>query len=726
MDAVFHITANGPQAEKAAGILREELGRRGASFTALPAFTIALEENAGFDNNDIFEMKTTGTGMRFRANGVRGLIYAVGLLLRKTEFNANTFSLCADLTGVHAPKKAIRGHQLGYRPCSNTYDAWTPAQFTRYMTELMFFGMNTVELIPFTERNALMRYSGPEMTRILSETAHALGLEVSLWIPNTDKDEAAELAEREALFSDVPFIDAVFVPGSDPGSLPASVLIDRCNKIYDILHKYHPEAKLWPSAQAPHNAPRWGEEFLEALKNAGPGIAGVITGPNRAFDIDVLRRRLPETYPIRFYPDITHNLRCEHPVHFETDDWHYAFSAALSRESINPRPAEYNRLFHTVSPYTVGSVTYSDGVNDDVNKAVWCALEWDDTLTAADIAEDYARAYLYDYEPQQACALILLLEKNWEGSPLEKRIDFTLYTAEGLKKEQNCWRFTQLYFRALCDKYIKERLLADTAAVGLAKALVEAGDPAGAKAVLAAQQPPAVKELRRLISQEAKMLSDTAGMQLSVKEYGASGWERGAMLDTLDLPLTDREWLLHVLETEPDRKTVSGAVHRNDVGEKEYYFSLALDGLASLGTEQDKDFYMNFQGDRPDVNNGSLPVCLQKVFDHFSFKARLAGFDAHTDYDLTVTYLKPDERFLGTHTVRVNGTRLSAPVKNDTLVPPLLPPQFGAYTYRIPAAAMPEGSIELEINEPVSGFQIAEFRITHRITHREENACQIP
>ena len=78
---------------------------------------------------------------------------------------------------------------------------------------------------------------------------------------------------------------------------------------------------------------------------------------------------------------------------------------------------------------------------------------------------------------------------------------------------------------------------------------------------------------------------------------------------------------------------------------------------------------------------------------------------------------KPDERFLGTHTVRVNGTRLSAPVKNETLVPPLLPPQFDAYTYRIPAAALPEGSIELEINEPVSGFQIAEFKI-----HREEDA----
>jgi len=32
------------------------------------------------------------------------------------------------------------------------------------------------------------------------------------------------------------------------------------------------------------------------------------------------------------------------------------------------------------------------------------------------------------------------------------------------------------------------------------------------------------------------------GLQLSVKLYGASNWERGANLDRVDTPLNDRVW----------------------------------------------------------------------------------------------------------------------------------------------------------------------------------------
>ena len=123
---------------------------------------------------------------------------------------------------------------------------------------------------------------------------------------------------------------------------------------------------------------------------------------------------------------------------------------------------------------------------------------------------------------------------------------------------------------------------------------------------------------------------------------------------------------------------------------------------------------MDFQGDRPNVNDGTLPVCLQKVFDHFTFRAEIPGLEKDRDYTLTVTYLQPDERFLSEHTARVNGALLQKPVRNETLWPPLLPLRFAAYDYSITSAAMPDGTVRLEIEEPVSGFQLAEFRITHR------------
>ncbi len=710
----LNITAGGTAAEQAAGIFRGELRRRLGNLpfghAAHAPFTVRFETDDGFASDD-FEIRAEADSLAFRAAGIRGLIYAMGMFFRKTVYAGGVISLRDSARGRYSPKNPIRGHQLGYRPCSNTYDAWDAPQFERYMLELMYFGMNTVELIPFTEQNALMKRSGPEMTALLSEKAHALGLEVSLWIPNGNKSEAEELAEREALFRNTPYIDAVFVPGADPGDLPADTLIDRCVKIHEILIKHPPAAKLWVSAQAPHNAPDWGESFLKALAAAPKVFAGVITGPNRAFNIDTLRQRLPKELPIRFYPDITHNLRCEHPVHFEKDDWHYAFAACLSRESVNPRPTEYRRLFETVAPYTVGSVTYSDGVNDDVNKAVWCALEWDPALKAEEIVEDYARVYLYGYDTDKLTAGILLLEKNWEATPLEKRLDFTYHLISEEKQPENPWRFWQLYFRAACDLYIKERLQADTAAAGIGKILLLAGEREQAKAALTAPRPAHEAMLRNEIDIAAQKLYDTIGMQLSVQKYGASGWERGATLDTIDLPISDREWLLHLPDA-ADAETLRRAANRNAVKEGEFYWSLALDGLEKLWVYQKPDFYMNFQGDRPDVNDGSLPVCLQKVFDHFSFEAVLRDLTPGKAYDLTVTYFKPTAFFLGSHTAKANGILLPPP-EPAGIPAPLLPEKYAAYTYHIPAAAV-TNRLHIEIEEPAQGFQLAEFRVTHR------------
>ena len=47
-----------------------------------------------------------------------------------------------------APKYALRGHQLGYRPKTNSYDAWSLPVWEQYFRDLAVFGTNAVELIP--------------------------------------------------------------------------------------------------------------------------------------------------------------------------------------------------------------------------------------------------------------------------------------------------------------------------------------------------------------------------------------------------------------------------------------------------------------------------------------------------------------------------------------------------------------------------------------------------
>lgn len=79
----------------------------------------------------------------------RGMLFGVGRLLRELDWASDTVSLPGAIDIATAPTYPIRGHQLGYRAQANSYDAWDPAQFERYIRELTFFGVNSIEGIPF-------------------------------------------------------------------------------------------------------------------------------------------------------------------------------------------------------------------------------------------------------------------------------------------------------------------------------------------------------------------------------------------------------------------------------------------------------------------------------------------------------------------------------------------------------------------------------------------------
>lgn len=649
---------------------------------------------------DTFVIENTGNGFLFRAASLRGLIFAVGLFLRKTQFEDKTVVLTEDISGVHTPEKKIRGHQLGCRPISNTYDQWDTADFERYFIELMFFGMNTVELIPFAEQNVLMRYDSVTMTALLSEKAKALELDVSLWIPNTNESEEAELREREALFKAVPYIDAVFIPGSDPGELPADTLIDRCVKIKNILKKYHPNAALWPSAQKPHDDKNWGEVFIKAVNENKACFGGVIQGPNRAFTTKELREKLSQDLPIRFYPDICHTLRCEHPV----ENTSYVFSTAFGRESICPRPADMKALHASVFPYTAGSVTYSDGVNDDVNKAVWCALEWDPSLSERQIIEDYVRLYLFGRDLETLTNGILSVEINRHRHILDSELDTAASLLRPGKDETN-WRALSLSFVSLCASYLKKKYLEDRDVIEKA-----AVSPDRAKEILSRAYSGELRRCRAEIERLAALLYHTAGMQLGTERYSAHTWERGATLDTLDLPITDRARLLHVARTRPE--LLKKELTRNETGEDEFYFSFALSGMKALNAEQTPDYYIDFQGDRPQVNDGTLPTCLFSLFDHFSLRAKIEGL-SDRDYILRVTYKDLPEHFYAGHKVTANGHTVKTFSLDRKYTDEMLPGGFIALRYFVPKEYLENGRLFLEISEEKTGFKTAEFSVLH-------------
>lgn len=732
----FKIFADTVQAQRAADILAAELAARlgcepPRADSAQDA-DIALLTDPSICRGG-YKITLGERSVSLIASGVRGHIYAVGMLLRKIEKADGGVCLAEDIGGSYAPDKSIRGHQIGYRTTPNTYDAWSYDDYRRYYLDMMFFGVNTVEHIPYengvSNRNRLMKYDEEDFLVEAARMADEYDLDVSVWHPNNEGETVEQAAARRGrLYERVPRLDAVFPPGGDPGDFEAAEFIERCRAISKELKRSHPNAEMWPSAQQPHSIPTWGEDLIRELEKLPEEIDGIITGPNRAFEIDELRRRVPAKYPIRLYPDITHNVRCEYPVHFDRDDWHFALTTGLSRECTNPRPREYRRIHRLTRRYVIGSVSYSEGVNDDVNKFMWSDMDYFPDCDLRTTLLDYARLFFYGAPADTLADGILSLELNWQCDPAENpAIDRTLETFEALSREypflNENWRFLQLLMRAECDELLRSRRLFELGLISRARRAALDGDLEAVREILTAEPTEEYRSLRADISRIAQRLFELIGMQLDVENYCANSWERGAVLETIDLPVTDRQWLLgrldYAMSTADPAEFMRRAFDRNKVEPDEYYFSVALNGLAECGCRQSGEIYMNFQGDRPNVNNGSLPTALFNIYDNLTFRCKVGGLTAEGDYKLTVTYMDRRNAESAEHRITVNGRDIYCGAQFGGESDPdydreMLCPGFVSANYTVPHELIKNGCIDLEMSEPSMGIMFSELRITKK------------
>lgn len=692
-----------------------------------------IDEN--INNKDTYIITFKNGAFTFTAKTIRGLIFAYSHFLRKCVFTNGNINLTENICGEHSPKKPLRGHQVGYRTTPNTYDAWDYDQYYRYYLDMMAFGTNICEhngTKPDKNfRNCLMKYEQYEFLREATRLADTLDLDVSLWHANDDKETEQEaLANRRELYASLPRLDYVFVPGGDPGNMEADAFITRCKKITHILNESHPNAQLHPSAQAPHSIKNWGDVFVEGLKDLPDEFSTVIMGPNHAFPIHELREKVPSKYPLRFYPDITHNLRCEYPVNFTEDDWHYAFASTLSRESVNPRPTEFKKLNRIFSQYTIGGVSYSEGVHDDVNKMIWSALEWNDNQSLKDILLDYARMFLYNSNEEKIADTILLMEKSWEADPYENPCIDIVYTnlcalLESYPHLSENWRFMLLYFRGCCDKLIKMRYTFENALIKTAYSYMLCNDIPKAEKILTAPFTDEYTDLRNTLDAVANKLFNLIGIQLDVENYHADSWERGATLDTIDNNITDRAYLLNKLQY---AKTLSEdckvnylytLVNRNTVNADEVYYSIALHNLTTTGTKQNGEFYMDIQGDRPYTKETPLPMSMTKLYDHFTFSVKFGGFTPNQAYNLTIVYKTDPDESIEHHKITANGIVVYegnryGGSKNTDFDKKFLVDGFESATYNLPPEVFKNGALELEISEPTQGFRLCEMWIKRK------------
>lgn len=730
----LNIKAHTEEEIKAARLFSRELLRRTGRIFEIsenaetPKFS--FETNEKSQDKDTYSVKQTDDGITITATGIRGFIFGYSHFLRKTVFKNGKITLTENISGEYTPNKKLRGHQIGYNATPNSYDAWTKEQYYRYLLDMMAFGANICELTsdPGKEKiNKLEKYDFEELNNSVSRFADELDLDISLWQPNRNSETEGEaLARHERVYKNMPRLNIVFPPGGDPGNLPVDEFFSRCEKINKILKKSHPDAELHPSAQAPHSIASWGDDFVKAMNNGATADA-VIYGPNHPFPIHELRKRISEKYPMRFYPDISHNLRCEYPVNFLDDDWHFAFANTLSRESVNPRPTEFRTLHRIFSPYTIGSVTYSEGAHDDLNKMVWGSLEFNPDNELRDIILDYARFFMYGTDEEKLTDCIFAIEKSWYGAPEENiSIDFAYKAMCELLNDypslSGNWRFMLLYFRACCDKIVKMRRCFELKCCKSACFEAENGNIESAIEILRQPFSDDYTALRHELDIIAERLFNLIGMQLDVETYCAEGWERGATLETIDNNITDKAYLLdkltYALTLSGDKRKhfTDTLLSARKSKPNEIYYSVALHGLNTLGVHQSGEYYMDIQGDCPYTKETPLPMAMTKAFDHYSFDAKFGGFSPDTDYALKVVYKSDKNDSIKHHKITANGVVIYDGVryggeKDEFFDEAVLCKGFESAQYTLPKEIFINGTLELNISEPTKGFELCELWI---------------
>lgn len=676
-----------------------------------------------------YRISSSRDGLVIAGADERGVLFGVGRVLRTLEIAHDRVLLREPLDVTETPVVALRGHQLGYRPKTNSYDAWDAAQWEQYIRDLAVFGTNAIELIPPRSDDAAdsPHFPRPQMEMMveMSRIADKYGLDVWVWYPALDEDYTSEaniaraVAEWEGVLKQLPRLDAIFVPGGDPGHTEPSAMFNLLDRQTANLRKFHPKVTMWLSPQG--FTAQWMETFYGLMARQPAWLTGIVIGPQNRDSLATVRKRIPPQYKLRRYPDITHTIRAEYPVPL----WDVAYARTLDREVINPRPLDQAAVFQRWLSVSPDFLTYSEGCNDDLNKFVWSALGWNPKGDVREAVRQYARYFVGPAYTETLTDGIFSLEENWRG-PLAGNVGVERTLAKFQTMERTAaprdllnWRFQQTLYRAYYDAFIRRRLLQEQAAQMQATTALSNVAGTGSMAAMAEAErllaasatQPVAADLRTRVFQLAEALYQSIRMQLSVPLYRAIAVGRGANLDLIDAPLNDRVWMseqfaaIRALPTERERVVALDRVARwTDPGPGGFYDDLGVPDaqphlVAPPAFRDDPGPYHSGL-----TGFGSLPnwrlswMSHAEAFYDGALQMKYEGLDPQATYKVRVVYAGD----IYSQNVRV---RLMADDAHEVHGPMAKPSPVAPVEFTIPKAATADGALTLtwRINDGIGG-----------------------
>ena len=438
---------------------------------------------------DAFRIVQVNESVRVAGGSPRGLLYGVGKFLRASRYDG-TFQP-SSWRGTSTPQGSLRGMYFASH-FHNWYHQATEPEIARYMEDLALWGVNAVMVI-FPMIN-LQDWKDPEaepamaMVRQYAKTARSLGLQFATGLNNTMFIGAPKSIRATAL------PDPSHRRGNSGNPICPSnpeghaYLMDNARQFFEKMSEAGLDILVhWPYDEggcACEKCAPWGSngyltisrDFMELGRRYFPNLKSVLstwmfdTPPEGEWQglTDALAKEngwvdyiladshedfprypldvgVPGKLPLLNFPEIS-----------MWGNWPWGGFGA------HPLPARFQRLWDQVKQTVQGGFPYSEGIYEDMNKAVVAQFYWDRDRTARATLEEYIAYEFGSGVAEDVLAVIDILETSAghfyrkepvdadaarRASQLAEAVDARL--PDWAKKN---WRWEILHLRTILDR----------------------------------------------------------------------------------------------------------------------------------------------------------------------------------------------------------------------------------------------------------------------------------
>ncbi len=487
---------HGPLMDRAAAIFSRRVSQRCGvpSPGAANAVAIELRVDPEIGAEGFTISRSARSTVRVTGGDERGVLYGLGKLFRTSQCNSGRFSP-GTWRGTSRPAASLRGVYLASH-FGNFYEAAPIGELETYVEDLALWGVNAVGFaFPAWQYTS---YEDPaarsNLKRILAmmQASRRAGMQVGAFVaPN----QTFKTAPKELLAKPYPddwgrrgYLGVNLCP-----SLPAGrkYLLDAWE---GLLGEYRSVgldfAVYWPYDEGGCGCPQcwpWGSrgyvqicrDFTRLARSKNPHFKSVVstwmfdTPPAGEWDgltkvlaedkswADYIMADAHEDFPR--YP-LDRGVPGGLPlVNFpEISMWGMS---PWGGYGANPLPAHLQQLWNQVAGRISGGFPYSEGIYEDLNKAICSQFYWDSRRAAQDTVREYAASEFSPDVAEDVVRAVGILEANhrrrrgrFENPPRQ-----TVEAYEILRKAnqrltpqaRRTWRWRILYLRALIDDELR-------------------------------------------------------------------------------------------------------------------------------------------------------------------------------------------------------------------------------------------------------------------------------